>query len=158
MQKGNEFRRLVKTVLKKRATGVISNSACLLSLRQLPRKAFPAELPPPPPEEALLSALCCFPLSEYRTHLSTLEKGVLRQVHRPTYLSQGSRGSAAGPQAKLPRTLGKKGLSLPTWQAVETNLLPPAIKNDKPHLLSVIQRCFLVLKSVTTANQFQVAL
>ncbi|CAD7672098.1 unnamed protein product [Nyctereutes procyonoides] len=43
-----------------------SSLACSLARRQLPRKAFPAELPPPPPEEALLPALRSLPPSGSR--------------------------------------------------------------------------------------------
>lgn len=53
----------------------------LLSLRQLPRKAFPAELLPPPPEEALLSTLSSIPGAVPRFQLT--EKGLLRPVLRP---------------------------------------------------------------------------
>lgn len=166
MQKGSEWRLLLKTVFKKQATGVI-RSSFFLSFRQLPRKAFPAELPPLSPEKSLLSTPSL--LSGAGPALPALKRklrgwrggGGGREVERvdtaPLAAALGRGGLRRAPRL-FPRTLGKKYCAWLFGRRWEPTYFLLALKMTATFTVCVIQRCSYVLTSVTTANQFQVAM
>lgn len=158
LQKGSEWRLLLKTVFKKQATGVIGSSFFLSgnslgklsqpSSRPLPRRSRCFQLHRSFPEPG--------PHFQHPGESWGRGGGEVEKVGTAQLAAALGRGGLRLAPRLLPRTLGKKYCAWLFGRRWEPTYFLLALKMTATSTVCVIQRCSYVPTSVTTANQFQV--